>query len=147
MLEKVSVERKIRGREEILLELELDDQQNIQSSQIKAVGPLKFLQLVEEWRSKLSGPLAKVPLPEPNGAGAMILREVLMRAKGEWQAPYDQEQLCHCRSVPTAKVEEAILTGALTTGKVSRLTSASTACGTCMPDVQAMIDYFNVPTR
>ena len=141
MAEIVKIERKIAGREEITLVLELDQEKNITKGQIIAIGSLKFLQLVQRWRPLLSGALAGVPLPKPEDTGSMLLREVLLKAKGQWQPPYAQEQICHCRAISTAKVEEAILIGARTAERVTRLTSASSACGTCQPDVKAMIAY------
>ncbi|MCB0355923.1 MAG: (2Fe-2S)-binding protein [Bdellovibrionales bacterium] len=140
---KLKFARKIAGREEIDLELELDEQKNIINSQLQAIGSMALLNLIDQWRAKLYGPLASVELPQGNSMEAMLLRELILKAQDLWKPPYTQDQLCHCRSVPTAKIEEAIVIGANTTEKVSRMTSASTACGTCMPDVQAMIDYYS----
>ncbi|MCB9024874.1 MAG: (2Fe-2S)-binding protein [Bdellovibrionaceae bacterium] len=141
MAELIKIERKIPGREEVLLVLELDQEKNIKSAQLKALGPLKFLQLINKWRGLLIGPLTELSVPNPVDTGSMLLREVILKAKGQWLPPYTQLQICHCRSVPTAKVEEAILVGAHSAESVSRMTSASTACGTCQPDVKDLIEY------
>lgn len=141
MAENIKIERKISGREELTLVLELDQENDIISAQLKAIGPLNFLQLINKWRAFLVGPLNDLLVPEPKDTGTMLLREVILKAKGQWFPPYTQAQICHCRSVPTVKVEEAILVGAHTPETVSRMTSASTACGTCQPDVKALIEY------
>ena len=138
-------ERKINGREEISLSVEVDESQKVLSSELTALGPLPFLRQVNEWRNKFVGPLSSVTMPEGDDTGSMLLREILLKAKGEWNPPYQQEQMCHCRAISTTKVEEAILVGNHSHRKVSRMTSASTACGTCHPDVQAMIDYWKKP--
>jgi len=82
--------------------------------------------------------------------GCHELRELILvfksshgvEQRGEWNPPYTHEEICHCRAVPTREVEKAIIMGAHTPQKVSRWTSASTACGTCRPDVEKMISYF-----
>ncbi|MCB0391028.1 MAG: (2Fe-2S)-binding protein, partial [Bdellovibrionales bacterium] len=130
--------KKIPGREELSLELSLDGDGNIKNFHLKAVGSLAFLRLIEKYRKLFAGPLTNVHEPEETNTGALLLREAILTAKGQWLPPYKELQLCHCRSIPTEKVMESILIGANTTEKVSRMTSASTACGTCMPDVQAI---------
>jgi len=80
---------------------------------------------------------------EPTGSAHedLLIIELIRKAKGQWTLPYQEEELCHCRSVPTSIVEQAIIAGAHTCKSVSAQTSASTACGTCRPDVQKIIDY------
>lgn len=81
------------------------------------------------------------PLPEGDSHVDLLLREFIMKVRGEWDFPYKDEETCHCRIIPTSVVDHAIINGAHHTAQVSRETSASTACGTCRPDVQKMIDY------
>ena len=140
MGEKKSIRVEIPGREEIQLDLELSGDE-VLKGQLKGIGGPEFLHLLEKWRSQLNGPLKNIPLPPGQKPEAMLIREVLLKARGEWQPPYEQEQLCHCRSVATKTVDQAIIAGAHCPKKVSRMTSASTACGTCQPDVEAMIEY------
>ncbi|MFN7454520.1 MAG: (2Fe-2S)-binding protein [Pseudobdellovibrionaceae bacterium] len=82
------------------------------------------------------------PPPQGQTHSEILLRQFLLEQRGEWNPPYTHEEICHCRAVPTREVEKAIIMGAHTTQKVSRWTSASTACGTCRPDVEKMISYF-----
>lgn len=84
---------------------------------------------------------AKWELPEGRDHNDLLIKEFILRARGEWQFPYGEAELCHCRSVPTEVVDQAIVAGAHTCVNVSSRTSASTACGTCRPDVQKIIDY------
>ena len=130
----------IPGREELSLKYQESGSQ-LQLIHLKAIGGPSLLGLVAEWRGKLKGPIASLPLPEGPSTGAMLLREVILRAQGKWQFPYEHEELCHCRVVATAKVDAAVLTGAHHPRDVSKQTSASTACGTCLPDVEAIIAY------
>ena len=79
----------------------------------------------------------------PTGASHedLLLRELILRAQGQWNYPYEHLEICHCRSVPTDTVDQAVLAGAHDCKRVSQQTSASTACGTCRPEVQKIIDY------
>lgn len=130
---------KIEGREEVRLQW---DENSAHVPRLLAVGSLEFLELIQDWREKLKGAPPEWPLPPGSSTGAVLLREVILRARGEWNPPYEEEELCHCRAIPLKKVEDAIRAGAHTSEKVSRWTSASTACGTCRPDVEALLKYF-----
>lgn len=80
-------------------------------------------------------------LPAGNSHSALLVRELLLKIRGEWKFPYADLELCHCRAIPAAAVDQAILCGAHTPETVSAISSASTACGTCRPDVQAILAY------
>lgn len=64
-----------------------------------------------------------------------------MKARGDWDFPYKDIEICHCRMVPTEIVDQAIVAGANDPETVSRLTMASTSCGTCRPDVERILRY------
>lgn len=81
------------------------------------------------------------PLPDGSGHETLLLREWILKARGEWKFPYNEDELCHCRRVPTHVVDQAIVAGAHTPEAVSRATSASTNCGTCRPDVERILAY------
>jgi len=129
------------GREEIKGHIEIDDNDIIVRAVLLGIGGPEFLQALADYRGKMKGPLKDLPLPEGVSGAAILLREMALKLKGEWNPPYKDEETCHCRSVPTAIIDLAICTGAHTSRKVTELTSASTGCGTCRPDVEAMIRY------
>ncbi len=81
-------------------------------------------------------------LPVGNSHSHLLIRELILKSHGDWQPPYTADEICHCRGVPTEKVICAIKSGAHTTNEVSRVTQASTSCGTCRSDVQNLLDYF-----
>ena len=129
------------GREEIKARVELDSEQNIVKAELLGIGGPDFIRAVAAFRERLKGPLAKLEAPAGARAHEIMLRELVLRLKGEWSPPYKDDEICHCRVVPTQTVDLAICTGAHTSRQVSELTAASTACGTCRPDVEAMIQY------
>jgi bacterioferritin-associated ferredoxin len=73
--------------------------------------------------------------------GDLLIREALDRLRGNFKLPIDDPETCHCRKIPTATVDEAIVLGAHTPEKVTNWTLASTGCGTCRPDVEKLIAY------
>lgn len=72
---------------------------------------------------------------------AVLMRELVLRAQNKFAIPYTEEELCHCRAVSAARVDQAIKGGCLTTAAVARATSAGTSCGTCKVNTQGLIDY------
>ncbi len=129
------------GRDMISLDLTLNGDE-IQTANLKGIGCTQLLDLLVEWRPKLKGPLENVPLPQANDHSSLLLRELLLQAQNKWTPPYTEQELCHCRAIPTERVNNAIISGCHTPLSVSKKTSASTACGTCRPDVQKQIQYF-----
>lgn len=82
--------------------------------------------------------------PQPTGTthSEIILRQLISKLNGTYDHPYAHDELCHCRSVPTQTVERAIISGAHNVELVAQLTSAGTACGTCRPETQKLINFF-----
>jgi bacterioferritin-associated ferredoxin len=108
---------------------------------VKMQGCHALLEQVTALRAAEGPDPQKWKLPEGNSHTDILLRELILKLRGEWLLPYPHEELCHCRTVPTRIVDQAIIAGAHTPEAVSRQTSASTACGTCRPDVEKMIAY------
>ena len=131
----------LKGREMMSISLELSDASEIISAKLFGIGGPDFLRQLKNWRKELKGPLQKISLPTGRSVGELMYKQLLLRARGEWDYPYKEAELCHCRAVPTEVVDAAILVGAHTANQVSRDTSASTACGTCRPDVEAILKF------
>ncbi|MBX3018486.1 MAG: (2Fe-2S)-binding protein [Bdellovibrionaceae bacterium] len=107
---------------------------------LKAVGCARLLAEVRALAAISNDP-STWALPETTDHVGLLLREFILKTQGAWAYPYADEELCHCRNVPTAVVDRAIMNGAHTGPQVSRLTNASTSCGTCRPDVECIIKY------
>lgn len=129
------------GREYASLSFALNPEGQLEKVVLTGIGGPDFLNLIAQWRAKLNGSLADLPVPEGASIGEMLLRELILKAKGQWDFPYNEPDVCHCRVIPAAIVDAAIVCGAQTVREVSEQTSACTACGTCRPDVEAMIQY------
>ena len=134
-MSETKVHLSIPGREELSLDVSSG------KAVLTGVGDLQFLNLLKDYRAQLESGFESVKPPEGKSTGELMLREAILRVQGKWDFPFKEEETCHCRVVSTEKVNQAILVGAHTPREVSEMTSASTACGTCRPDVEAMIDY------
>lgn len=135
------IEVSAEGRDEMSLRLELTAAGEIARAELTAIGCPELLSLLGPLRAQLKGDLQSLGLPAGRGHAAMLARELILRAQGKWQtSEADDHELCHCRSVPRARVDRAILAGAHTPELVSQLTSASTGCGTCRPAVAELLN-------
>jgi bacterioferritin-associated ferredoxin len=130
-----------------LFTVELDGRDRIEATKngnsysLSVVGCSKLLKLLGELKTKFGGDISKWQIPDGESHEFLLVRELVLRVRGEWKFPYEHAELCHCRNIPARNVDQAIISGAHSTDVVSRRTSASTACGTCRPNVQKIIDY------
>lgn len=109
---------------------------------VKFIGCEALIKTMAESRSAHGDDPAAWPLPEGTSHVELLLKRLILELRGEWHPSFTDPELCHCRMIPTAQVEQAILAGAHTPEIVSRWTNASTSCGTCRPDVIRLLhDY------
>lgn len=118
----------------------ISGEQNGQSWTIEARGCRLFLQMVRRLQSQEPDPRKWTPSTDLDHV-ALLLKEFILKARGEWKYPCSEDELCHCRFVRTQTVDMAILNGAHTPQQVTRQTSASSNCGTCRPEVEKLIEY------
>ena len=133
-----SFRAELKGRD--LIEIKTAESAN-EKTRIKALGCTELLSLIRKNQVQFGKDPQHWPLPQGSSHSELLLKEVLLKSRGQWTYPYNHEELCHCRSVATEKVDQAIIAGAHRCEVVSRQTGASTACGTCRPDVQKIIDF------
>ena len=101
----------------------------------------EFTSLMMSFKKNFGPNIVKWPLPQGNSHSEMIIREMILKLQDKWDYPYKEEELCHCRHVATQTVDEAIINGAHSSELASLWTGCSTACGTCKPEVEKMINY------
>lgn len=127
------------GREKVHLEYDWIDSQ-LKIHRLELRGGLTFLEYSNKIAQELLTKGRGTPLPMGRDSYELIWREVMQKILGQWDDPVSQSELCHCRRVSTHKVDLAVLYGAHTIKEVRKRTSANTGCGTCLPDVQALLD-------
>lgn len=129
----------LKGRD--LIEIEFSDANPGEKPRVKALGCTQLLSLVRKFQIQFGQDPKAWPLPKGVSHSELLLKEVLLKSRGQWSFPFQEVELCHCRSVPAELVDQAIVAGAHQCEVVGRQTSASTSCGTCRPDVQKIIDF------
>lgn len=129
----------LQGRD--FIEVELDSNSASSAMRVNMVGCSNFMDVMKSMRKNFGPDLRQWPVPTATDHASLLVREIVLKLQGLWDFPYKEAELCHCRSVETSTVDQAIVAGAHNTEKVSRWTTASTSCGTCRPQVQKIIDY------
>jgi bacterioferritin-associated ferredoxin len=131
----------IPRREWVEFELDVDDHNVVNAVRAKVWGCHRLIEAAkraeETWiRQKLT---------ELKWSGVshwdLLVSEALDRIQGRFKIPVEDPETCHCRKIPTSKVDEAIVLGAHTPEKVRAWTSASSGCGTCRPVLETLITY------
>jgi NAD(P)H-dependent nitrite reductase large subunit len=70
-----------------------------------------------------------------------VRAEAVTTQPGAMRAVIDQgERVCDCNGVSRARIVEAVLAGARSLTSVCATTRAGTGCGSCRPEVQAVLD-------
>jgi NAD(P)H-nitrite reductase large subunit len=85
--------------------------------------------------------LSQWPIPEAHDHASLLIKELILKIKGQWTHVYAHEEVCHCRNVSLESVEQAVFLGAHTPEMISKWTSATTACGTCRSDVEKILNF------
>ena len=140
---EVSARASFLNRDQFELKLKLHGPK-ILSAEISAIACPECLKEIQNLKQSLQtykNDFSKLPLPEGDHHSAMLLREVLLKLRNEWAFPYKEEELCHCRNVTTQTVDACIMGGTFSVSEIGEKTMAGTACGTCRPVSQMLIDY------
>lgn len=127
----------LKGRDYI--EVELDEQN--QQKQVRTIVCSSFYQLLSDYRQRFGDQIKTWPLPQGFEHQELLLKELILKLQNKWDFPFKEDEICHCRSIATQKVDQAIISGAHTPEMVSRQTNASTSCGTCRADIEKIIQY------
>lgn len=136
---KLKVE--LKNRDYIEAEVEGEDLSSGKILGIELRGCTEFMSLIREMRLEFGQNIRNWPLPQGTDHSSLLIKEFILKLNGKWIVPDLPEEICHCRSVSYERIDEAIISGAHSTAKVTRLTNASSNCGTCRGDVQKLIDF------
>jgi len=134
---------KFLNRDELEIKLKMSGERLI-SAEIKAIACPECLVEIQKLKKNLreySSRFSELPLPEGSHHSAMLIRELLLKARGQWTFPYKEVELCHCRNVATQIVDATIMGGVHNVSAIGEKTMAGTACGTCRPVTQLIIDF------
>ncbi len=133
----MKVTSELIGRD--FIQVELNDQ--MEQLRVHAVVCSSFHKLLSENRQKYGNDIIHWPLPLGSQHQDLLLKELILKLQNKWDFPIKEDEICHCRSISTQRVDQAIISGAHTPEMVSRQTNASTSCGTCRADVEKIIQF------
>lgn len=108
---------------------------------IQVQGCSQMMSLTQHLQQTYGADFRVWPYPSGVSHAELLWKEFLQKLHQKWTPPYTDEEVCHCRKVSLKRVEEAILRGALTTEMITEKTQASSACGTCRPDVDKILAW------
>lgn len=131
----------IIGGDYVEVDADIENQQ-ITKTQWKIVGREELYHAVQVLQPQIKGDLKKLPVPNGKTPEQLLLRQLILKMRGEWGDEPSDPELCHCRKIPQSHVERAIILGAHTIEKVRQRSSANTGCGTCMPEVEALLQKY-----
>ena len=115
--------------------------QKVEYKAITTLTLLKWLRFIsDDWVGKSWDVVRQTKFDIPS-TDQSVIRQVIRSLHGDWKLPYEEGELCHCRSVPTPKVLRALRLGCRDVEGVGRQTSAGTACGSCRKDSEKLIRY------
>jgi len=133
----------IKDREWVQFKLEVDPtSQKISRASFQAQGCLSLLEAVGKAVQSFQGKkVMDLAWSASLEHWDQLILEAISRLQGKYDRPYKEDEMCHCRKVPTDKIETAIVLGAHTPERVKAWTTAGSGCGTCRPNVQALIEF------
>lgn len=71
----------------------------------------------------------------------LLFHELILKAQGAWNIPYQQEIVCDCRQVSGERINHALAAGAADLAAVSLWTTACTSCTTCKNKIDELIQW------
>jgi NAD(P)H-dependent nitrite reductase large subunit len=77
--------------------------------------------------------------PVPDNRSELLFRSIASTATTPETVP-DTALVCNCNGVTKAAIIEAVLSGSRSLGAVCEATRASTGCGSCKPEVRAIVE-------
>lgn len=127
--------------------VELENQDSISATvtdgvlSFTASGCLEILTACKQLNLLKESDPFKLPLPVGNSHVSMLIRELIQKIKQVWDFPYTEEELCHCRAIPTKVVDAAIINGLHKVEEIGKYCSAGVTCGNCRTDIENIINY------
>jgi bacterioferritin-associated ferredoxin len=108
---------------------------------MKVIGCEKLFAKLSELKKQFGPDVSTWALQKSHDHASLLINELILKLQNKWEHPYKEDEVCHCRNISLEVVEQAIMMGAETPEMVSKWTSASTACGTCRPDVEKTLKF------
>ena len=101
----------------------------------------KLMQTLNDLKKQFGENIKSWPMPTGIDHASLLIKELILKLNDQWKHVYLDDEVCHCRTISLEMIELAIFHGATTAERVTQMTTASSACGTCRPDVEKILKF------
>lgn len=108
---------------------------------IEVIACHHLMQTLNDSRRSHGENIKNWPLPAGTDHSNLLIKELILKLNNKWKHVYTDDEVCHCRTISLETIELAIFHGATTAERVTQMTTASSACGTCRPDVEKILKF------
>lgn len=106
---------------------------------VSCSGSFALIEKVNRYKKEFGSDPAKWPVVPVSDSNDILINELILKSTEQYAISYDQEEMCHCRTVPTETVIQSIKQDCRTVKEISRATKAGTGCGTCVPQLRILL--------
>ena len=75
---------------------------------MKVIGCDSLFQKLNEMKTQFGSDAAKWPLLKTHDHASLLINELVLKLQNNWQHPYKEDEVCHCRNISLETVEQAI---------------------------------------
>lgn len=114
---------------------------SLEPFKMEVIGCHQLMEALNQFKKSHGDNIKNWPLPVTKDHSSLLIKELILKLNGQWKHVYTDEEVCHCRTISLETIELAIYHGATTAERVTQMTTASSACGTCRPDVEKILKF------
>lgn len=107
--------------------------------EVSCSGSFSLIEKVNKYKNEFGNDPAKWPIKPVQDSSDILINELILKSTHQYAISYNQEEMCHCRTVPTETVIQSIKQDCRTVKEISRATKAGTGCGTCVPQLRILL--------
>lgn len=107
--------------------------------EVSCSGSFALIEKVNKYKNEFGNDPAKWPIQPVQDSSDILINELILKSTHQYSISYNQEEMCHCRTVPTETVIQSIKQDCRTVKEISRATKAGTGCGTCVPQLRLLL--------
>jgi bacterioferritin-associated ferredoxin len=106
---------------------------------VSCSGSFALIEKVNKYKKEFGQDPKKWPVQPVQDRNDILINEFILKSQNQYVISYAQDEICHCRTVPTETVIQSIKQDCHTVKEISRSTRAGTGCGTCVPQLKILL--------
>jgi bacterioferritin-associated ferredoxin len=107
--------------------------------EVSCSGSYALIKKVNQYKNEFGNDPATWPIKAVQDSSDILINELILKSTHQYAISYNQEEICHCRTVPTETVIQSIKQDCHSVKEISRATKAGTGCGTCIPQLRILL--------